>query len=45
VADEPVSMLDLSIRADILNLLRQLRDEHGITILYPQHPSSLPGSF
>lgn len=37
VADEPVSMLDVSIRADILSLLRQLRDEHGITILYITH--------
>jgi peptide/nickel transport system ATP-binding protein len=37
VADEPVSMLDVSIRADILNLLRELRDEHGITILYITH--------
>ena len=37
VADEPVSMLDVSIRADILGLLRQLRDEHNITILYITH--------
>ncbi len=37
VADEPVSMLDVSIRAEILNLLRQLRDERGITILYITH--------
>lgn len=37
VADEPVSMLDVSIRADILNLLLKLRDEHGITMLYITH--------
>jgi oligopeptide/dipeptide ABC transporter ATP-binding protein len=37
VADEPVSMLDVSIRADVLALLRQLRDKHGITILYITH--------
>ncbi len=37
VADEPVSMLDVSIRAEILNLLRQLRDDRGITILYITH--------
>ncbi len=37
VADEPVSMLDVSIRAEILNLLLRLRDQHGITILYITH--------
>ena len=37
VADEPVSMLDVSIRAEILNLLLRLRDDHGITILYITH--------
>jgi oligopeptide/dipeptide ABC transporter ATP-binding protein len=37
VTDEPVSMLDVSIRAEILNLLLQLRDDHGITILYITH--------
>ena len=37
VADEPVSMLDVSIRAGVLNLLKQLRDEHNITILYITH--------
>jgi len=37
VADEPVSMVDASLRATILASLRQLRDEHGISILYITH--------
>ncbi len=37
VADEPVSMLDVSIRAEILNLLRSLRDERNVSILYITH--------
>jgi len=37
VADEPVSMLDVSIRAEILNLLLSLRDEHGISMVYITH--------
>ncbi|NLY44408.1 MAG: ABC transporter ATP-binding protein [Tissierella sp.] len=40
VADEPVSMLDVSIRADILNLLRNLRDKMGLTMLYVSHDLS-----
>src|SRR5690625_5339030 len=37
VADEPVSMLDVSIRAGVLNLLRKFRDERGISIIYVSH--------
>ncbi len=37
VADEPVSMLDVSIRAGVLNLLRKFRDDRGISIIYVSH--------
>jgi oligopeptide/dipeptide ABC transporter ATP-binding protein len=37
VADEPVSMVDASLRATILGSLRRLRDEMGISILYITH--------
>jgi peptide/nickel transport system ATP-binding protein len=37
VADEPVSMLDVSLRAGILGLLRQLRETDGISLLYITH--------
>jgi oligopeptide/dipeptide ABC transporter ATP-binding protein len=37
IADEPVSMVDASLRATILHSLRQLTDEHGIPILYITH--------
>ncbi|MGW4386423.1 ABC transporter ATP-binding protein [Streptomyces sp. NPDC004685] len=37
LGDEPVSMLDVSIRLDILNLLGTLRDDEGLAILYITH--------
>jgi oligopeptide/dipeptide ABC transporter ATP-binding protein len=37
VADEPVSMLDVSIRAEILLLLNDLRRRRGISILFITH--------
>ncbi|MDW8044620.1 MAG: ABC transporter ATP-binding protein [Nitrososphaerota archaeon] len=40
VADEPVSMLDLSIRAEILDLMIALRDKYDITYLYITHDLS-----
>jgi len=41
VADEPVSMLDLSIRAGILKLMVDLRDNRGISYLFITHDLSL----
>lgn len=41
VADEPVSMLDVSIRAEILNLLIDLREKYGVSFLYITHDLSL----
>ncbi|GAU76243.1 ABC transporter ATP-binding protein [Fusibacter sp. 3D3] len=41
VADEPVSMLDVSIRSEILKLLLKLRDEKGISCLFITHDISL----
>jgi peptide/nickel transport system ATP-binding protein len=37
VADEPVSMLDVSIRAGVLNLLKRLNNELGTAMLYISH--------
>jgi oligopeptide/dipeptide ABC transporter ATP-binding protein len=45
IADEPVSMLDVSIRADILMLLQVLRKTRGITILFTTHDLATAGYF
>jgi peptide/nickel transport system ATP-binding protein len=37
LADEPVSMLDVSIRIGLLNLMAGLRDSEGVSILYITH--------
>lgn len=37
IADEPVSMLDVSLRAGVLALLRDLRERNGMSLLYITH--------
>jgi peptide/nickel transport system ATP-binding protein len=37
IADEPVSMVDASLRMSIVNLFKRLRDELGVSILYITH--------
>jgi oligopeptide/dipeptide ABC transporter ATP-binding protein len=37
LADEPVSMLDVSIRAEILNLLAELRQTRGVSVIFITH--------
>lgn len=41
VADEPVSMLDVSVRAGVLNVFRDVRRQTGITAIYISHDLAL----
>lgn len=45
IADEPVSMLDVSIRAEILNLLAELRRSRQISIIFITHDLGTVGYF
>ena len=41
IADEPISALDVSIQAQILNLIKQLQQKYGTTILFIAHDLSM----
>ncbi|MGH3529527.1 MAG: ABC transporter ATP-binding protein [Pseudonocardiaceae bacterium] len=45
VADEPTRMLDAAIAAELLDLMRQLRHDHGLTYLFVTHDLSATQDF
>ncbi|WP_208590516.1 ABC transporter ATP-binding protein [Gracilibacillus suaedae] len=41
IADEPISALDVSIQAQVVNLMKELQEKHGLTYLFIAHDLSM----